>query len=41
MLVRFELCDTMEAAIQREKRIEKWNRAWKARLDRIDESVLA
>jgi putative endonuclease len=26
----------MESAIQREKRIKKWNRAWKVRL--IDES---
>ncbi|WP_226469160.1 GIY-YIG nuclease family protein [Luteimonas panaciterrae] len=35
-LVWYELHSTMEAAIQREKRIKKWNRAWKVRL--IDES---
>jgi putative endonuclease len=35
-LVWFELHPTMEAAIQREKRIKKWNRAWKVRL--IDEA---
>ncbi|QDH70992.1 GIY-YIG nuclease family protein [Marilutibacter alkalisoli] len=34
-LVWYELHDTMESAIQREKRIKKWNRAWKIRL--IDE----
>src|SRR5262245_31065757 len=34
-LVWFELHDTMDSAIQREKRIKKWNRAWKLRL--IDE----
>jgi putative endonuclease len=31
-LVWFEPHGTMEAAIQREKRIKKWNRAWKIRL---------
>ena len=28
-LVWFELCDSMEAAIQREKQVKKWNRQWK------------
>jgi len=31
-LVWFELHETMELAIAREKRIKKWNRAWKVRL---------
>jgi putative endonuclease len=31
-LVWFEQHETMETAIQREKRIKKWNRAWKIRL---------
>ena len=31
-LVWFEQHETMEAAIEREKRIKKWNRAWKLRL---------
>ena len=31
-LVHFELCDDMVAAIVREKRLKKWNRAWKIRL---------
>jgi len=31
-LVYFELHDTMLAAIQREKQIKKWNRAWKINL---------
>jgi putative endonuclease len=31
-LVWFEEHATMEAAIQREKRIKKWNRAWKLEL---------
>jgi putative endonuclease len=35
-LVWFERHATMEYAIQREKRIKKWNRAWKIRL--IEES---
>ncbi|UTA56101.1 GIY-YIG nuclease family protein [Lysobacter soli] len=34
-LVWFEVHDTMESAIMREKRIKKWNRDWKIRL--IDE----
>ena len=34
-LVWYEPHATMESAIQREKRIKKWNRAWKIRL--IDE----
>ena len=32
MLVWFEQHGTMELAIQREKRIKKWNRAWKLEL---------
>ncbi|TCM30021.1 MULTISPECIES: GIY-YIG nuclease family protein [Novosphingobium] len=32
LLVWFEMHATMEHAIQREKRIKKWNRAWKLRL---------
>jgi putative endonuclease len=32
MLVWFEQHATMEAAILREKRIKKWNRAWKLEL---------
>ena len=31
-LVWFEAHETMESAIMREKRIKKWNRAWKVRL---------
>ncbi len=31
-LVYFELHGSMEAAIQREKQLKKWNRAWKIRL---------
>ena len=31
-LVWYELHPTMESAIQRERRIKKWNRAWKVRL---------
>lgn len=31
-LVWFEQHETMDAAITREKRIKKWNRAWKLRL---------
>ena len=36
MLVYFELHSEMYEAIQREKRLKKWNRAWKIRL--IEES---
>ncbi|MDZ4659626.1 MAG: GIY-YIG nuclease family protein [Bythopirellula sp.] len=32
MLVYFELHDDMENAIIREKRLKRWNRAWKLRL---------
>lgn len=32
MLVYFELHDDMESAIVREKRLKKWDRAWKLRL---------
>jgi putative endonuclease len=35
-LVYFEVHDDMYEAIQREKRLKKWNRAWKIRL--IEES---
>ncbi|MEH3035140.1 MAG: GIY-YIG nuclease family protein [Sphingomonas adhaesiva] len=31
-LVWFEMADTMEAAITREKQLKKWNRDWKLRL---------
>jgi putative endonuclease len=31
-LVHYELHGDMEHAIQREKRLKKWNRAWKVRL---------
>jgi putative endonuclease len=30
-LVWYEVFDDIEAAIQREKQIKKWNRAWKVR----------
>jgi len=32
MLVHYEACDDVAAAIWREKRLKKWNRAWKIRL---------
>ncbi len=32
MLVYFEVHDGMYEAIEREKRLKKWNRAWKIRL---------
>ncbi len=32
MLVYYELHDSMEAAITREKQLKKWNRGWKLRL---------
>ncbi len=32
ILVWYELHDTMEAAISKEKAIKKWNRNWKLRL---------
>jgi putative endonuclease len=35
-LVYFEMYDDIENAIRREKRLKKWNRAWKVRL--IEES---
>ena len=35
-LVYFEECATAAAAIQREKRIKKWPRAWKINLIRTD-----
>ncbi len=31
-LVHFEMADTMEAAILREKQLKKWNRDWKLNL---------
>src|SRR3546814_13287303 len=36
LLVWFELHDTMESAILREKQIKKWNRAWKIGLIETD-----
>jgi putative endonuclease len=36
LLVWFEEHATMESAIQREKRIKKWNRAWKLQLIEAD-----
>ena len=36
LLVWYEAHPTMDSAIQREKRLKKWNRAWKVRL--VDES---
>ncbi|HTH28388.1 MAG TPA: GIY-YIG nuclease family protein [Sphingobium sp.] len=32
MLVRFEMCDTMDAAISREKQLKRWHRQWKINL---------
>ena len=32
ILVWFEMAETMESAIVREKQIKEWNRAWKLRL---------
>jgi putative endonuclease len=32
MLVWYELCDTREAALTRERQIKKWNRTWKLQL---------
>jgi putative endonuclease len=32
MLVWYEMHDTAESAITREKQLKKWNRAWKVRL---------
>ena len=32
MLVYYESCEDITAAIQREKRIKKWERLWKLRL---------
>ena len=32
LLVYFEMHETMEAAITREKQMKKWNRAWKLEL---------
>lgn len=31
-LVYFETCDSWEGALQREKHLKKWNRAWKIKL---------
>ncbi len=31
-LVYFEVCESMETAIQLEKRLKKWNRKWKLEL---------
>ncbi len=38
-LVWFELHESMESAILREKRIKKWNRAWKIDLIEADNPV--
>ena len=35
-LVWFECHDTLEAAMQREKRIKSWKRAWKVELNEKD-----
>ena len=32
MLVWYELTNSIESAIQREKQIKKWNRSWKLKL---------
>jgi putative endonuclease len=32
VLVYYEMCETMELAISREKQLKKWNRLWKIRL---------
>ena len=38
-LVWFEQHESMESAIQREKRLKKWNRAWKvAMIDKVNPS---
>ncbi|WP_257555137.1 GIY-YIG nuclease family protein [Sphingobium sp. CFD-2] len=31
-LVRFEMCETMEQAINREKQLKRWHRQWKINL---------
>ncbi len=31
-LVHYEIAETREAAVQRERQLKKWNRAWKIRL---------
>lgn len=31
-LVRFEVCDTMEQAVLREKQLKRWHRQWKINL---------
>ncbi|KEQ54652.1 GIY-YIG nuclease family protein [Sphingobium chlorophenolicum] len=31
-LVRFEMCETMEQAISREKQLKRWRRQWKINL---------
>ena len=40
-LVWYEIHDTMESAIQREKAIKNWNRAWKMKMIEERESTLA
>jgi putative endonuclease len=37
-LISFERYDTLEAAMQREKRIKSWKRAWKIELIEEDNS---
>ena len=40
-LVWYEVHDSMESAISREKALKKWNRAWKIRLIEEDNPVWA
>ncbi|WP_311269358.1 GIY-YIG nuclease family protein [Sphingobium sp. WCS2017Hpa-17] len=35
-LVRYEMCDTMEQAILREKQLKRWHRQWKINLIEAD-----
>ncbi|MEJ7925867.1 GIY-YIG nuclease family protein [Sphingobium sp. AN641] len=35
-LVRFEMCETMEQAILREKQLKRWHRQWKINLIEAD-----
>ena len=35
-LVRFEMCETMEQAIAREKQLKRWHRQWKINLIEAD-----
>ena len=40
-LVYYEMHQDMVSAITREKQLKKWNRAWKTRIDRGNESGVA